>query len=293
MLTKINQITTPDLIEIDKLLEKCRAADGNTIPIYRHLIEKRHPLNCNLLHYINDNLIAYLRSFFFCSDACEITLMVDPQYRRKKIATTLLNEITPMLRHEGIKKLIFSTPAKINSKWLEKLGLAYKNSEFHMKYDLNKSNSEIKTIPGKIRLASSQDIPDLCKIDFSAFPNKKADPDNLFQNLLKTANCTIFVLTLNDATIGKAHIFTEPDKVRLTDIGILPEFRSQGFGSALIKQCIKHALVRNKSNIVLDVETSNEGALKLYQNLGFDIINSHDYWTTTSESDNFGLNGIL
>ncbi|MDF1758410.1 MAG: GNAT family N-acetyltransferase [Legionellaceae bacterium] len=292
MLTSINQISVSELIDIEKLLQKCSEHDGNSIPIYKHLIDKRHPIACNILYHENNQLIGYLRSFFFYADACEITLMVEPAHRRKKVATKLLKEILPIMREEGIKKLIFSTPPKINAKWFEKLGLKYRNSEYHMQYDLN-NKSTMKPKPAKIRFAKYEDIPILCKIDEAAFPNKKVDPDTLFQSLLKTSNCDLFVLTLDGNVIGKAHIFTEPDKVRLTDIGILPEYRSQGFGSSLIKHCVNHALVRNKTNIALDVETTNEGALKLYQNLGFNITNTHDYWYTPIDCDNFGLNDIL
>lgn len=292
MLKRINQITTNELIDLEKLLQKCEEKDGNTIPIYKHLIDKRHPIACNLLYYLNQNLVAYLRSFFFYSEACEIALMVAPEYRRKKIASTLLQNIIPVLENEGIKQLIFSTPAKINSTWLKKLGLTYRNSEYHMQYDLHKKNN-IKTQKLEIRFAKEDDIHVLCKIDETAFPNKKVDPDYLFQSLLKTDNCDLFVLVHENKVVGKAHVFIESDKVRLTDIGVLPEYRSQGFGSALIKYCINYSLLRNKLNIALDVETTNIGALKLYKNLGFKITNSHDYWCTPIGANNYGLNDIL
>jgi ribosomal protein S18 acetylase RimI-like enzyme len=292
MLTRVNQITVSELLDIEKLLNKCKEHDGNSIPIYKHLIDKKHPIACNLLFYDNNELQGYLRSFFFYSDACEITLMVAPGHRREKIATKLIKEIIPIMQQEGIIKLIFSTPPKINTKWLENLGLKYRNSEFHMQYDPRKK-ALIKPRPAKIRFAHTDDIPILCKIDEASFPNKKVDPDSLFQSLLRTSNCDLFVLSHEGVVVGKAHLFTESDKIRLTDIGVLPEFRSKGYGSSLIKHCINHALVRNKTNIVLDVETNNDGALKLYNNLGFNIVNSHDYWYTVETGNNYGLSSIL
>jgi hypothetical protein len=61
----------------------------------------------------------------------------------------------------------------------------------------------------------------------------------------------------------------------------------------LIKSCINHALINNKPKIILDVETSNESALKLYDGLGFAIINAHDYWSTPKQIPQFGLSAFL
>lgn len=292
MLLSLNELSMSQLDDIERLLSKCKQHDGNSIPIYKHLIEKRHPIACNILYYQNNSLIGYLRSFFFFDDACEITLLVDPEFRRKRIATQLLETIIPIMQSEYINKLIFSAPAKMHDDWFKKLGLIYRNSEYHMQYRL-KNQSAIKPKPAKIRYANTADIQDLCIIDNFAFPNKKAEPEALFHSLLKTPNCEIFVLTCDDKVIGKAHVFSESDKVRLTDIGIHPDNRGQGFGTSLIKHCINHCLLRNKTNIVLDVETTNNNALKLYKNLGFEITNSHDYWYTATPQENFGLNAII
>lgn len=292
MLICLNELSVTQLADIERLLLKCKEHDGNSIPIYKHLIEKKHPVPCNVLYYRNDELVGYLRSFFFFEDACEITLMVAPKFRRKRIATQLLETIIPVMKNEFVTKLIFSSPPKLHDEWFKSLGLIYRNSEYHMQYKL-KNQSTIKPKPAKIRYATTDDIKDLCVIDSFAFPNKKAEPEAIFHNLLHTHNCEIFVLTLDDKVIGKAHIFTESDKVRLTDIGIHPDYRAQGFGTSLIKHCINHCLLRNKTNIVLDVETNNDGALKLYKNLGFEITNSHDYWYTPPNQENYGLNTII
>lgn len=292
MLTASNELSVTQLIAIDNLVRLCKEHDGNSLPIYRHLIAKRHPIACNLLYYQGDELAGYLRSFFFFASACEVTLMVAPKYRRQKIATKLLNAIIPIMQKESITKLIFSTPSKTHSAWLQELGMTYRNSEYHMRYN-PQLQTTIHPKPAKIRFAAITDLQRLCEIDNAAFPNKKTDPESIFKNLLRTPNCEIFVLSKDDNVIGKAHIFFEPDKVRLTDIGIDPEYRSQGHGSALIKHCMNYCLMRNKTNIVLDVETNNLGALKLYKNLGFEIVNSHDYWFTKEGAKNFGLDRYI
>ncbi len=286
--TRVPELTKLQLQDINQLHQHCKQADGNAISIYKHLIEKRHPLACNVLCYQDNNLIGYLRTYFFYADACEVALMVDPNYRHQGIATQLLREIIPLLQQENIASLIFSTPPKIYETWLKNLKFTYRNSEYQMQYDRHQAGHfEIK--PALVRRANEEDIPALCAIDDACFPSKKPDADAVFRSLLYMPNCELLVLVLDGEAIGKAHIFTESDRVRLTDIGILPKAQGQGLSVALVKHCINHALVRNKTRIFLDVETTNERAIKLYTKLGFIITNSLDYWITPKNEPNYGL----
>ncbi len=278
--------------DLEALMARCHEVDHNTIPIYKHLIDKRHMLPCNLLYYDGDLLVGYLRTFFFYATACEVALMVDPAHRRRGIARALVKEIIPTLQAEGIHTLYFSTPKSLNKEWFEKLGLSPHGSERQMQYDPHKPVTvTFKPVP--VRLANANDIPVLIALDDVCFPNKKQDPEDVFRSLLATSNCAIFVLVQDQRIVGKAHIFKENDRARITDIGVFPEYRGQGLARTLIKYCINHALINNKPKIVLDVEVTNESASKLYDGLGFQITNAHDYWSTVSNAPEFGLSDFL
>ncbi|MDP3561638.1 MAG: GNAT family N-acetyltransferase [Legionellaceae bacterium] len=292
MITRVSQLTDAELTDIESLLAECKHADGNFIPIYKHLIDKRHPLACNVLCYQDKQLIGFLRTYFFYVDACEVALMVAPNYRRQGIASQLFREILPLLREEHINSLIFSTPPNLCETWLSDLGFSFRNSEYQMRYNAQKEvTTQIK--PVTIRMATSEDIPILCAIDDASFPNKKTEPDALYQSLLQSSNCDLFALTQDKEVVGKIHVFTESDRIRLTDLAVFPQARGRGYGAALIKHCINHALVRNKTKIYLDVETTNESAIKVYNGLGFEITNSNSYWVTPKDATDFGLDVFI
>ncbi|PJD94077.1 MAG: GNAT family N-acetyltransferase [Legionella sp.] len=292
MITRTHQLNGKQLADLELLVSYCKQNDRNTIPIYKHLIDKRHALPCNTLYYEEGKLLGYLRTFFFYSTACEVALMVHPAHRRQGIGRTLLAEILPILKQEHMETLIFSTPKGTNQEWLANLGMTFHGSEFQMQYDPEKPVS-IPYKPACIRLATQKDIPQLVELDNTCFPDKKPDPMEVFRSLLTTNNCAIFALIQDDRIVGKAHVFKESDRARVTDIGVFPEYRGRGFAGALIKYCINHALINNKPKIVLDVEIANESALKLYDGLGFNIINAHDYWNTPNEAPEFGLSAFL
>ena len=278
--------------DLEALMARCQKTDHNTIPVYKHLIDKFHTLPCNVLHYEDDHLVGYLRPFFFYTNACEVALMIDPAFRRRGFARAMLKEIIPSLQIEQIQALYFSTPKDVNNTWLSQLGLGFHGSERQMQYDPDKEVSVIFK-PASIRLVTMKDIPTLIELDSICFPNKKPDAEEVFRNLLTTNNCAIFALIQDQRIVGKAHVFKENDRARITDIGVFPEYRGRGLASTLIKYCINHALINNKPKIVLDVEITNESALKLYDGLGFKITNAHEYWSTPADAPEFGLSDFL
>ena len=129
MITRTHQMSLKQLEDLDALMARCRKVDQNTIPVYRHLIDKYHTLPCNILYYNNDILIGYLRTYFFYTTACEVAVMVDPEFRRQGIARLMLKEILPILKIEQIKNLYFSTPKDLNQDWLQALHFTFHGSE--------------------------------------------------------------------------------------------------------------------------------------------------------------------
>ncbi len=57
----------------------------------------------------------------------------------------------------------------------------------------------------------------------------------------------------------------------ITHLGIAPEFRGQGIGSALIQHLLEHGQASGRSLAVLDVAVSNPRAQALYKRMGFTV----------------------
>jgi len=60
-----------------------------------------------------------------------------------------------------------------------------------------------------------------------------------------------------------------PDEYYVSNVAVRPEFRGQGIGSLLLERARAEAAEAGAAWIVLDVETDNEGARRLYERLGF------------------------
>jgi ribosomal protein S18 acetylase RimI-like enzyme len=285
MLIATDQLTPHQLAEVDALVLACQQVDINRIAIYRHLLENKRPMRCNFLYYHENQLIGFLRAFFFSHHTCEIALMVAPSHRRRGVASVLLKEVIPLVSGQSTEKLLFSCPHKIHDEWLLARGFIYENSEYQMTYTAKHALPQLE-VDHAIRHAVESDLPLLVDMDYACFSTQNPEIGLTFHGLLCDSTCDIFVLCYQGVPVGKAHVFWHKDNARLTDIAVMPKMQGRGFGSALIIHCIQHILHTHQAKlgqaaltrITLDVETNNNTALNLYNRLGFGISNAHDYW---------------
>src|SRR3989338_4450414 len=105
MLICNHQLTLDELTQLRALAARCQQVDGYCIPLYSNLLLKRRNLPCNLLCYHQQQLIGFLSVFFFYDDGCELTLMVDPAWRRQGVAARLMATLMPVIETSGVSLL--------------------------------------------------------------------------------------------------------------------------------------------------------------------------------------------
>ena len=66
------------------------------------------------------------------------------------------------------------------------------------------------------------------------------------------------------------------DQVELHTLCIAPEYQSQGIGTYITRRLVSDAQTSGR-NVVLSVLKANERARKLYERLGFVIVNESTY----------------
>jgi ribosomal protein S18 acetylase RimI-like enzyme len=75
------------------------------------------------------------------------------------------------------------------------------------------------------------------------------------------------VISIGDQPVGRLLVHRGTDAIRVVDLGLLPTYRNQGIGGALLKAVQDEAAEAGKP-IRLHVESFNR-AVKLYERLGF------------------------
>ena len=82
------------------------------------------------------------------------------------------------------------------------------------------------------------------------------------------------IILVDEEPAGRTWIDRQQDEIRLLDITLLPEFRSQGIGTRLLR-CLQDEA--RDANLPLRhmVERDNPRAMQLYERLGFRRISEH------------------
>jgi len=77
------------------------------------------------------------------------------------------------------------------------------------------------------------------------------------------------LILLNDEVIGYFVASAVAGEVTLMNIAISPEKQSQGVGRILLQFLLDYSRENNQQEIWLEVRSSNQNAIQLYQKLGF------------------------
>jgi GNAT superfamily N-acetyltransferase len=68
----------------------------------------------------------------------------------------------------------------------------------------------------------------------------------------------------------------------ISNIAVKPEYRRRGIARALMQATFEHARRQHVRSVVLNVRPKNEGAIKLYEGLGFKTLEMRGEWTLAS-----------
>ena len=75
-----------------------------------------------------------------------------------------------------------------------------------------------------------------------------------------------------DVVAGYTGLWMQLDEAHISTIAVHPQLRRRRIGERLFVRAIVHALGRGASAITLEVRVSNEGAQRLYEKYGFEVV---------------------
>lgn len=85
-----------------------------------------------------------------------------------------------------------------------------------------------------------------------------------------------YVAYLDDKVIGTTRIEYNEEYTLLTDFWIKPDYRHQGYGNKLLKMILENIKNPVDNEVWLTVLKTNEAAIKLYKNNGFQYQFDHE-----------------
>jgi ribosomal-protein-alanine N-acetyltransferase len=110
-------------------------------------------------------------------------------------------------------------------------------------------------------------------------------PRNAYRRELQQNKlATYIVMRDGDEVIGYAGMWKMGDEAHVTTVGVRRRDQGKGFGLALMLALIDRAYAMGSRWMTLEVRASNQGAMGLYEKLGFKVIGRRrGYYTDDGE----------
>jgi ribosomal protein S18 acetylase RimI-like enzyme len=268
-------IDEKDYAEIYKLEELCTIHDKVNLKLeldYRLLVHKDYQKSINdineYLCYINGDLVGYIGISSFGGNIGEINGMVHPEWRRNGIFTKLCELAVEESRRRHFAKILVLCDGKSDTaiEFIKSTGAVYDFSEYGMK----RSGSEIVDLANAVvtlKRVTNADIEEINRQNAVFFGDAGSEPVSPEEE--EKNNKTTYMVKLEDKIIGKIKVTRGQTSAFISGFGILPDFRSKGYGKEALKQVLS---MLNKEGIyesTLDVVAGNNNALNLYKSCGF------------------------
>lgn len=266
------------LLQIKSLRLRCMAFDKSFLPLYNNLWSLRLSFDYpqDVLLWDQDHLIGYLGVFFYKLDCPEVVLLVDPQHRHQGVARLLLNKLNELLAQFELDRYLLISASADFDQVLQRYGAKQTRVEFVLQLFKWQIDGEQKILT--VRQATHDDLEKLLELHQQCFASPIERNRKRFAGYLEQPDSPVYLFFYRDVLIGKLHMYTDTEVIRLYDICVLPAYQGQQFGFALM-QCWYNMVKQDiKKPPVLEVLSNNIPALKLYQKCGFKIVTKLTYW---------------
>ncbi len=226
----------------------------------------------NLLHYQGDELVCAASIFAPMKDEAEVVLITKKEFRNQGLSKKFFKEIEEEIKNRGFKSILLVCDANSDDglKELSKSDYKYDFSEFLMEFKDKDQSESINRI--SVVKAEQKDSEKLVEINTKAFATKVDDAKKYIEENFSNDLRNLHTINYEGQIIGLIGIYTEVERLYIYGFCILEEFRHRGFGrealNLTVDMCRQTA---SNKKVVLEVQTENISALKLYQSCGFNL----------------------
>lgn len=230
--------------------------------------------NCVIVTVNNDlGLIGYLMAFQKEHELSISDLWIDIRFRRKSLASNLINFLEIKNKSTSIRKITVRIPETY--KFLKKL---FCMNNFKFIENINEYQHKTLSIPFngnmnlEVKIADNRDIPSLLSIENDCFNEFWRMSEKRFNNILQEENSIIYLGIMKDKIISyNYNVIDLKSRVgSLVRIATLPSYQRQNVAKRMIRNAFDNYFNKNKVKFVyLSTHASSEWRNEMYKKLGF------------------------
>jgi len=279
ILKKLNVYSESVENEVQYLEQICKDQDNLMGSIFVDTtMNFNQEMNSIFLMYDSHQLISVLTMFVPTQHEAEITALTLPSHRDKGYFKELLSKtVEELIKYEIPEVLFVLESQSITGKHvLSHLAAQYAYTEYSMRLD-DKKYVALATNRLKYLKPRDEDLQRMIDASMRIFKDSYEDAQGMIVNIYRSAMRDQYLGILNDEIIGMGTSSRDLDEVSIFGFGIIPEFRSKGYGYDLLHLIVEHLRQSGIREIVIEVDSNNIHAFNLYQKFGFLIETAFEY----------------
>ncbi len=123
------------------------------------------------------------------------------------------------------------------------------------------------------------DLADIVELEVGGFEHAQWSESAWLEELTSDDRHVLVTRDMNQAVTGVATFQTVADTADLHRVVVRSDVRGQGIGRLLVQAGLEWAEAMGATQMLLEVESNNSVAIRLYQNMGFEPIHRRpDYY---------------
>ncbi len=133
---------------------------------------------------------------------------------------------------------------------------------------------------------SLEDLPGVLEIENRSFPTPWSESSFRYE-LLENPYASLFVARARGEprVIAFACIWVVDQEMKINNIAVHPQWRSQGVGTRFLRFLLGFAAGQGCREATLEVRPSNEAALRLYRKAGLVAVGRRKHYYTDTHED--------
>lgn len=280
--TELEERTRKDILDLHKI---CSTFDQTAGQIYLSTeLNYDKTIPAFYLMYEEDKLIAFLMLFMPEKGEAEITAYTHPQHRRRGCFRTLYERARDVCAAKNVHKLIYvvesdcSVGQEAMKQWCR---ASYSFSEYKMRWNSGQQDSGLidhKISFWPVTIENSE--------AYRTVASKALEMDDevevFLEVVLPAGNRRGYLEYWQGMPVGVCHVSFDDGEICIYGLGVLEEYRGKGLGKEFVRYVLNE--VKDESEeIVIEVDSDNQRAYRLYLSCGFEVEQKTDYYEENIE----------
>lgn len=258
--------------QLFELVQSCQATDGTyRLPYLDNAYNFDGDMPAFFLANLDHQMVGFLSVYADEPGQAEVSVYVLPDYRRRGIASALLQEFSKVAEKYDLSQIEYISEAKFladHPTFSEKFDYDLKETEIWLEQAAGTFSEEEKE-GVEVLLGKKEMVAEIAAFQSQIFEMPMDTALHYASQALESPDSLLYVLKKDGQIVASCSVDTTFDSNYLFALAVDQVFQGQGLGSHLVRSILNDLSGRNGQVCQIVVEAQNTGALRLYERLGF------------------------